>query len=131
MDEKATLKYALLKPEATEDFPFGPEARVFKVRDKMFGLISHCEWQGKAAIARLNLKCEPQQALMLRDIFPSVLPGYHMNKKHWNSVILDGSVPQGEIERMIDHSYTLVVKGLKKNDRTAMEIRWGVDTLYR
>jgi predicted DNA-binding protein (MmcQ/YjbR family) len=99
--------YLLSLPEAVEDYPFGTEAAVFKVRNKMFGLLM----QGKEE-ARINLKCDPDEALALRDIFPAVTPGYHMNKKHWNTVLLDGSVPDGEIERMIDNSYRLVIKGM-------------------
>lgn len=78
----------------------------------------------------MNLKCDPHEAVILRDIFPAVLPGYHMNKRHWNTVILDGSIPTGEIERMIDNSYELVVKGLKKVQRQALEIRHTKDILY-
>jgi len=69
----------------------------------------------------MNLKCDPAEAFILRDIFESVKPGYHMNKAHWNTVILDQSIPQGEIERMIDNSYSLVFKGLKKAERTRLE----------
>lgn len=65
----------------------------------------------------LNLKCDPDEALALRDIFPAVTPGYHMNKKHWNTVQLNGSVPRGEIERMIDNSYLLVIKGMPRAKR--------------
>ena len=109
----ARAKACLLsQPEAVEDYPFGPEAAVFKVRNKMFGLLM----EGKEE-ARINLKCDPDEALALRDIFPAVTPGYHMNKKHWNTVLLDGSVPDGEIERMIDNSYRLVVKGMPANKR--------------
>ena len=82
-------------------------------------------------VARINLKCDPEQAMALRDIFDSVVPGYHMNKAHWNTVILDGSIPDGEIERMIDHSYTLVVKGLPGAERSMLEIKYGQNTLYR
>ena len=85
----------------------------------------------KDDLYQINLKCDPQQAVMLRDIFSAVKPGYHMNKTHWNTVLLDGSLPQGEIERMIDHSYTLVVKGLKKSIRLGLEARHGQATLYR
>ncbi|WP_075185050.1 MmcQ/YjbR family DNA-binding protein [Teredinibacter haidensis] len=131
MDEGLARIYMLSLPEAVEDFPFGPEARVLKVRDKMFGLVSHCEWKGVARVSRLNLKCDPQEALMLRDVFDAVLPGYHMNKTHWNSVLLDGSIPHGEIERMIDKSYGLVVRGLKKDQRRALELRWGESAIYR
>jgi predicted DNA-binding protein (MmcQ/YjbR family) len=79
----------------------------------------------------MNLKCDPDEALALRDIFDAVLPGYHMNKAHWNTVVLDGSIPTGELERMIDRSFGLVVKGLKKTERLALEIRHGSDTIYR
>ena len=68
---------------------------------------------------------------MLRDVFPAVLPGYHMNKAHWNTIVLDGTVPAGEIERMIDNSYTLVVKKLRKVERHVLETRYGEDLLYR
>jgi predicted DNA-binding protein (MmcQ/YjbR family) len=68
---------------------------------------------------------------MLRDIFDAVRPGYHMNKKHWNTVNLDGSVPSSEIERMIDHSYTLVVKSLPRTVRQGLEVRYGRAILYR
>lgn len=67
--------------------------------------------------ASINLKCDPDEALALRDIFPAITPGYHMNKKHWNTVQLDGSVPNGEIERMIDNSFRLVVEGMPKAQR--------------
>jgi len=79
----------------------------------------------------MNLKCDPAQAQELRDLFKAVKPGYHMNKLHWNTIILDGSIPQGEIERMIDHSYGLVIKKLKKSEREALELRHGKDALYR
>ena len=102
-------KYLLNKPEAAEDFPFGPEVAVYKVRDKMFALIGRENNE-----ARINLKCDPAEAEQLRMVFDAVLPGYHMNKKHWNTVIINGSVPDQEVKRMIDNSYTLVVKKLGK-----------------
>ena len=88
MDADVAQAYFLSQPEARLDFPFGPDVYVFKVREKMFGTLG---WSDE--IARVNLKCDPEQALMLRDVFPSVLPGYHMNKTHWNTVLLDGSIP--------------------------------------
>lgn len=103
-------KYLLDKPEAKEDFPFGPEVAVYKVRDKMFALIGT---ENKEV--RINLKCDPVEAEQLRMVFDAVIPGYHMNKKHWNTVIINGSIPDGEVKRMIDNSYQLVVKGLGKN----------------
>jgi predicted DNA-binding protein (MmcQ/YjbR family) len=114
------------QPEAYEDHPFGPDVAVFKVRSKMFATLGY-----EGDVARINLKCDPEEALVLRDIFDAVLPGYHMNKAHWNTVILDGSIPRGEIEQMIDRSYGLVVKGLKKSERTSLETRYGRDRLYR
>lgn len=120
-----TLKaYLLSKPEALEDFPFGPEAAVYKVLDKMFALTFMRD--GKLHI---NLKCDPVEAQQLRDIFPAVTAGYHMNKRHWNTVVLDNSLPDGEIQRQIDHSYALVVKGLKKAERQGLLMRHGSDVL--
>ena len=126
MNGEEAKKYFLARPAAELDFPFGPDVYVFKVAGKMFGTLG---WEEK--IPRINLKCDPEQALMLRDIFTAVMPGYHMNKTHWNTVILDGSVPPGEIERMIDHSYALVVKKLTRSQRTALEVKYGKDALYR
>jgi predicted DNA-binding protein (MmcQ/YjbR family) len=112
MNYARTKDYLLSQPEAVEDYPFGPEAAVFKVRNKMFGLLMESKGQ-----ATINLKCDPDEALALRDIFPAITPGYHMNKKHWNTVQLDGSVPSGEIERMIDNSYLLVINGMPRAKR--------------
>ena len=126
MDYKETKKYLLSKPDVVEDYPFGADVMVPKIKGKMFATLSV-----NKGVAQMNLKCEPNHAFELRDIFPSVIEGYHMNKKHWNTVILDGSIPQGEIERMIDHSYGLVVKKLKKVEREALELSYGKETLYR
>jgi predicted DNA-binding protein (MmcQ/YjbR family) len=122
----ATAKaYMLSKPEALLDYPFGPDVAVFKVRKKMFATLG--EEQG---VARINLKCDPQEAMMLRDIFPAVLPGYHMNKVHWNTVLLDGSIPVGELQRMIDNSFGLVVKRLRKAECTSLEVKHGKAAIY-
>jgi predicted DNA-binding protein (MmcQ/YjbR family) len=110
VDLDSLRKKLLEKPGATEETPFGPEALVFKVRSKMFALIA---WQESPL--SLSLKCDPDEALFLRDLYPAVRPGYHLNKRHWNSVTLDGSLPDAEIWRMIDDSYTLVVRGLPKS----------------
>ena len=117
--------YLLSKPEAVVDFPFGPEVAVLKVKDKMFATLA-----AKGTEVNINLKCDPDEAVMLRDIFPAVLPGYHMNKRHWNTVVLDGSIPNGEIERMIDNSYGLVVRGLPRSKRVALETTYGAQALY-
>ena len=135
MKRNKVKKYLLSKPEAFEDYPFGPEVAVFKVRDKMFATLvqrhDHEADPEHRKCAHMNLKCDPDQALALRDIFAAVQPGYHMNKKHWNTVRLDGSIPEGEIMRMIDHSYGLVVKSLKKAERTALALQYGEEALYR
>ena len=112
--------YFLSRPEAVEDFPFNIDTQVFKIKGKMFGFLRY-----KSDIGHINLKCDPEEARILRDIFKSVISGYHMNKEHWNTLILNGSIPRKEIERMIDVSYGLVVNNLKKNDRLALESRYG------
>ena len=97
--------YALSKEDVTEGFPFGESALVFKTRGKMFLLLSL-----EAQPLSLNAKCDPEKAVLLREAFPAVLPGYHMNKKHWNTVLIDGSLPDSQIRDMIDHSFDLVRK---------------------
>lgn len=126
MDYQATRAYMLSRPEAWEDFPFYPDVAVMKVRNKMFATLS-----SEAGVARMNLKCNPDEAQMLRDIFSAVSPGFHMNKRHWNTVLLDGSIPAGELERMIDRSYGLVVKGMTRKERQPLELKYGSDVLYR
>ena len=107
--------HLLSKKGSYKDFPFGPEAAVYKVCNKMFAIMNHDD-----GIYSLNLKCDPDDAEVLRSIFNAVKPGYHMNKRHWNSVYLDGSIPEGAVCQMIDDSYDLVVRGLKKADREKM-----------
>ena len=132
MDAKQIETYFLSLPETWSDFPFGPDVYVFKVKDKMFGTLG---WEvtedWPKGLARMNLKCDPEQAIVLRDVFAAVLPGYHMNKAHWNTVLLDGSIPGGELQRMIDLSYALVVKKLKRAERQSLEVAYGQDRLYR
>jgi predicted DNA-binding protein (MmcQ/YjbR family) len=102
-------EYCLTKIGATEGTPFGEDTLVFKVSGKIFALASLDE-----VPPRVNLKCDPERALDLRDRYEEVQPGYHMNKKHWNTVILSGRIPSAEIEQMIDHSYELVAAQLRK-----------------
>jgi predicted DNA-binding protein (MmcQ/YjbR family) len=97
------------KAAATEGTPFGPDNIVFKVRGKMFALLALDE-----VPTAVNLKCDPDRALELRDRYEQVQPGYHMNKKHWNTVVLDGVIPDKEVREMIDHSYELVAASLPK-----------------
>ena len=125
MKKEKARNYFLSCPESYEDFPFGEEITIFKVKNKWFGLL--VEREGNLQI---NLKCDPDEALILRDLFKSVLPGYHMNKKHWNTVILDGSIPEKEIEAMIYSSYVLIVEKLKKKDRLSLEAKYGKQILY-
>lgn len=105
-------EYCLGELGAVEDYPFGDDAAVFKVGGKMFALTSP---PGKPT--SINLKCDPTLAIVLRQTYPAITPGYHMNKQHWNTVKLDGSVPDDEIKKQIDHSYDLVVASLPKARR--------------
>jgi predicted DNA-binding protein (MmcQ/YjbR family) len=100
---------------AEETFPFGPETSVFKVAGKMFALS-----QLAADSLRISLKCEPELAAALREAHAAVLPGYHLNKRHWNTVIIDGSLPDGAIHGMIEDSYDLVVSKLPRARRRAL-----------
>jgi predicted DNA-binding protein (MmcQ/YjbR family) len=102
-------EYCLTKPEATEGTPFGEDTLVFKVGGRMFALASLDD-----VPPHVNLKCDPERALDLRDRYEEVQPGYHMNKKHWNTVELSGGIPETELRGMIDHSYDLVVARLPK-----------------
>src|SRR5438445_12571513 len=109
MDAVEFREYCLTKPKATEGTPFGETVLVFKVAGKMFALMSLDE-----VPTTVNLKCDPDLALELRDRYEQVTSGYHMNKKHWNSVGIEGGIPDPELRKMIDHSYDLVIKGLPK-----------------
>lgn len=109
MDLAQFREYCLSKAEATESTPFGPDVLVFKVGGKMFALAALDELP-----TSVNLKCDPDLALELRDRYEQVTPGYHMNKKHWNSVVIEGRIPDAELRKMIDHSYDLVTKGLQQ-----------------
>ena len=112
MDLESFREYCLRKPEATEGTPFGPDVLVFKVGGKIFALASLDD-----VPARANLKCDPDLALELRDRYEQVTPGYHMNKKHWNTVEIESGIPDIELRKMIDHSYELVVNSLPKSKR--------------
>ncbi len=126
LTEKQAEEYLLNKPETCIDYPFGDDVKVFKVKNKMFATLSLGKGTEKHAGDKItghyciNLKCDPEEAVMLRDIFSAVIPGYHMNKRLWNTIILDGSIPQGEIERMIDNSFKLVVSKMTKKDQASI-----------
>jgi predicted DNA-binding protein (MmcQ/YjbR family) len=126
MEKQELVTYLSQKPESIGDYPFGPDVHVFKVKAKMFALVS--QYQGRLSI---NLKSDPQDAIELRDIFDDVIPGYHMNKRHWNTVFVDGVIPDGEVQRQIDCSYALVVKGLVKMKRDALLLAYGESVVYQ
>ena len=109
MDLAEFREYCLTKSGAIEEPPFGPDVLVFKVGGKIFALAALDE-----VPATVNLKCDPDLALDLRDRYEQVSPGYHMNKNHWNTVEIASCIPDIELRKMIDHSYNLVIKGLPK-----------------
>lgn len=109
--------YCLSKKGAKEDYPFGPAPLVMKVGGKMFALISK---SGEKEITDISLKCDPVIAENLREQHAAVEPGYHLNKKHWNTVKLDGSLTLSDLQDMIDHSYDLVLNSLPKSVRVAI-----------
>ena len=106
--------YCLAKPGTSEGFPFDDRVLVFKVMGKMYALTDIERFES------VNLKCDPELAVELREAYPGVTPGYHMSKKHWNTVLTDGSVPENLLREWINHSYDLVVAGLPKKDREAL-----------
>ena len=112
MESDAFRECCLAKGGVTEETPFGPDNLVFKIGGKMFALLALDE-----VPASCNLKCDPDLALELRDRYEDVRPGYHMNKKHWNTVVIAGASPEAEVRKMIDHSYELVVKSLPRKQR--------------
>ena len=112
MNLELLRKYCIQKPGVTESFPFDEETLVFKVMGKIFALVNTVEIP-----ISINLKCNPEKAIELREKYDSVQPGYHMNKTHWNTVIIDNTIPHDELCELIDDSYNLVVSGLKKSDR--------------
>jgi predicted DNA-binding protein (MmcQ/YjbR family) len=107
MLEEDLVEYCLAKPGAKEDFPFGPMPMVIKVGGKIFAF-----FMMEAEMSKLSLKCDPVIAANLREENASIIPGYHLNKKHWNTILLDGSISVRELEAMIDHSYELVAASL-------------------
>jgi len=112
MNVEEISEYCKSKKGVSEEFPFDDETLVFKVMGKMFALIPL-----ERIPFQINLKCDPEQAIELREKYSSVQPGHHMNKKHWNTIMIDGQVKKNLILEWIDHSYALVVNGLKKADR--------------
>ncbi len=108
--------YCLSKPEVVEGFPFGPEVLVFKVGGKIFLLCSL-----DSEDFSFNVKCDPELAIELRERHDCVQPGYHMNKKHWNTILVDGSVSTSQLKEWVDHSYEIVSKSAAKKRPTAVK----------
>jgi len=108
-------KHLLRRAGTTEEMPFGPDVLVFKVAGKMFALVAH-----KAKPLRLSQKADPFIAEILREKYEAVEAGYHLNKRHWNTVVLDGSVPTAEVKDWIDASYDLVVSGMTKKKQAEL-----------
>lgn len=115
MNIESLRSYCLSLPEAEEGLPFGGDTLVFSVRGKMFCAtgIDHFDW--------INLKCDPEKAIELREQYEDVLPGYHMNKRHWNSIRTGTRIPDAQIREWIKDSYRLVVAGMPKKQREGLE----------
>ena len=112
---EALKSYCLAKAGATLDYPFGPEVAVFRVAGKMFAL---CLWERQPL--SINLKCEPKLAELLREEYEAVKPGWHMNKRHWNTVTAGGDLPDALLRDQIDRSYALIVASLPKKVRQSL-----------
>lgn len=115
MDIETLRAYCLSKPHVSEDLPFDEDTLVFKVGGKIFVLT------GLSGPFSINLKCDPEYALELRELYPAIRPGYHMNKRHWNTLDMDGSLAPELVRQLIDHSYALVYASLTKKVRTQLE----------
>lgn len=111
MDIESFRQFCLSFPDVSEEFPFGPETLVFKVKGKMFALTD------LDLFVSINLKCDPDEAIELRERYPAVQPGYHMNKKHWNTILMDNSIPDRTLKEWIENSYQLVRASLPKSQR--------------
>jgi len=112
MQRNEVVDYCLGKKGAVKSYPFDQETLVLKVGVKMFALLGSRQGEDY-----LNLKCDPALAGILRQTYPAVTPGYHMNKEHWNSVALNGTLPDDELRQMVDHSYDLVLASLSKTEK--------------
>lgn len=113
MNVEELREYCLQLQQVTEDTPFGEDVLVFKIAGKMF-----CFTALDREDLRINLKCEPDEAIEMREMFPSVQPGFHMNKRHWNTIIIDGTVSDSMLKKWIEKSYRLVISGLPKKERS-------------
>ncbi len=116
MNIETYREYCISKQAVTEEFPFDSETLVFKVAGKMFALTD------VEIFESINLKCDPEEALVLREKYPEIIPGWHMNKKHWNTVSVTGSLPDQMLNKLIDNSYSLVIKGLPSRVRKELNL---------
>lgn len=116
MNIETLREYCLSKKAVTEDFPFGEDTLVFRVMNKIFLLVSL-----SSSPLQFNAKCDPDKAIELREQHDAIIPGYHMNKKHWNTIIMDGSLSNALIKEMINDSYDLIVQSLPKKDREELQ----------
>jgi len=105
--------YVLSKDGVSEETPFGPDVLVYKVAGKMFATLAF-----EDEIGRMNLKCDPERSVDLRESYSAILPGYHMNKKHWNTLLFTGELEAALVIELIDHSYSLVISGLTQKQRS-------------
>lgn len=115
MNIEQIREYCLALNGATEDMPFGDDTLVFRVMNKIFVLVN---LEGEI---RVNLKCDPSRAIDLREEHPAIIPGYHMNKLHWNTIIMDGSLKKELITSLIDHSYQLITESLSKAKKVELK----------
>lgn len=112
MDASELRRWCLEQSGATEEFPFGPETSVFKVAGKLFALSAL-----ERAPLEVSAKCEPELAAQLRHSYPAIRPGYHLNKRHWNTITLDGSLPDQLVRDLVEDSYDLIVSALPRRVR--------------
>ena len=116
MSDAELEKHLVSKRASEKEFPFGEDVAVYKVLNKMYALVVH-----KENLININLKCLPEDALGYREIYKCVIPGYHMNKKHWNTIILNGEMKNEILKDMIDESYELVVSKLTKKEKDLLK----------
>jgi len=126
MNYEECREYLLSKPEVVEVYPFGSDAPSYKICHKAFATLSHLQGTGQ-----MNLKCDPDEAIRLRETFDAVVAGHHMNKRHWNTVILNDSIPSDVLIYMMDLSYTVVVEGLPQDQQDRLVERHGQAVIHK
>ncbi len=126
MNYEQCRDYLLSKPEVVEVFPYGSNDPSFKICHKVFATLSYLHGTGQ-----MNLKCDPDEALRLREEFDAVLAGHHMNKRHWNTIILNDTIPEETLIYMMDLSYSVVVEGLPQDQQDRLVNRYGEDLIHK